>query len=431
MKTPSAKHFNMNWLKAAIFAAFCFLATASHGQLPAEPVKLGQLEVEVKLLRAEMALVDGRLQVARELLQTVEPQLRFYPLYRPRWTRLRQQLEDMPAPAHGSVSAHGPPPFSCSRPFVALLPLSGSLGEAGQAIVNALKIAGCAPVDVLDTELFDAEALREMVALYRPEWVLGPLRPNRVDAWVEQAPEWPTLLLGRSRSGVPCPVCFSLTLRPQDQLHGVMEDIVGTSGPNLVLVPESLREQIPALQQLSSRSAWLFFHHRLADALQSRLGIQASRSRSRYLQHVLGHPVQSVPRARGDLFSVVMIGSQAQAQQVGALLDFWQVSTRFVWLPSRLQRALPRALRDETWPVMVAMLPPFAWQTDGDTFETGMFRALGESVVKRLQAKSDQVVMTPLGRMEWIDGQLKVTFVPYVHERGTQWQPLMKTLSDE
>jgi hypothetical protein len=65
------------------------------------------------------------------------------------------------------------------------------------------------------------------------------------------------------------------------------------------------------------------------------------------------------------------------------------------------------------------------------TFQTGMFRALGESVAKRLQAEPTQAVMTPLGRMEWIDGQLKVTFVPYVHERGTQWQPLMKTLSDE
>ncbi len=417
------------WLKAAIFAAFCFLAAVIHAaDVEDTTASLSRIELEVKLLRAQMALVDGHRAVARTLLESIEPQLAHYPAYQARWQTLMNQLGTHPSSSTADLSADGPPPFRCTDPYVALLPLSGPLGKAGQALVEGLKAANCVPLDTLDTALFDAEALQQMVALYRPAWVLGPLRANMIQAWVEQAPTWPTLLLGRNRSETPCTHCMALSMRPLDQLlQGGWLETVPT--PRRILVPERFEEAVPASMRMQGDVS--FYSHALAEHLRTLLGVQASVNRSRYLQHVLRHPVESVPRARVDLQAIVLLGSLAEAQQAAALLQFWQVPSRFIWLPTRLSHSLLQVFDGSSWPPMVALLPPFVWQVQEDSFETGMFRALGESVAKRLQTDPAVAVMTPLGRMLWRGETLNVTFVPYVHRQGRRWRPLVSVPTDD
>jgi len=415
------------WLKAAIFAAFSVLATAVQAERLDQPSALSRIELEVKLLRAEMALVDGHQTVARKLLQEVEPQLMHYPAYRPRWKALMDRLPSAQPRSTASLSFSGPPPFSCAEPYVALLPLSGPLGEAGRALVQGLAAANCAPEDTLDTALFDAVALLQMVNLYRPAWVLGPLRPAVIEAWTALSPRWPALLLGRIPDSLSCPQCMTLTMRAVDQLlQGGLLDAV--PAPRLVLVPERFRDEVPAIMQ--AQEEWHFYSGAIARHLREWLGIEESRARHGYLQHLVGRPVKHVPRARADLQTLFLIGSLADAQQTAALLQFWQVPTRFVWLPASLHRAIPRSLVDASWPTMVVFLPPFSWQTEADTFETGMFRALGESVGRRLQVEPADTVITSVGRMSWHEGTLNVTFLPYFHEQGKHWRPLMWVPTD-
>ncbi len=416
-------------LKAAIIAAFSILAAPTMAEdVPLATDSRAPVEIEIKLLQAEMALLDGRIAVARDLLRAVKPYLGHNPAFRSRWKALMAQVEQVPPSPSVSISENLRNTFSCQKSYIALLPLSGPLEEAGQVILHALKEADCVPLDTLDTELFDMEALRQMVALYQPQWVLGPLRSDRIQAWVEQLPAWPTLLLGRMPRSTSCVNCVALSMGPVDQLRHLMPHLP-VSEPRLVLLPQAFRsERLPDPSPTEKRA---FYKHPLNRSLAQFLGVDASRKRIGYLQHLLHHPLQSVPRARRDLKTTLFVGSLDDAQQTAALLQFWQVPTRFIWVPTHLNPAVPRVLTDTIWPPMVVILPPFLWKIDQENLETGMFRALGHSVAIRLKADPAEIVMTPLGRLQWKEKTLNVHFIPYGHTRGRRWQPLKRAATVE
>ncbi len=374
----------------------------------------------VRFLKAQAAYEQGDLRQARRLINEITPWIPEGHVLHSRLRALRdrvdraQRLRVAPVErveSRGTVievesEGVGQVPwawFSADRPYLALLPLSGRYGAAGRAMLATMRAASAfRPLEVIDSALFDASELKQLIDAYGPAWLLGPLRPETAAALAQAGVSQPMLVLA---SRCPESVVRCVPLVPSLQAAFLRQGRLQLQRRrSLLLVDTSRWMALPLSQRepiIAAAAETVLLDEKSADAvLRDRLNLSASQARIGWLAHQLGHGLVSRPRPRGDYEQVVMFTSAQQAYQVASLLRYWGVDTPLYWFPSRPPsfRLLDRQL--STWPAMTAWLHPFLVSKSPQYSNFGIFHATAQSVVRVLGARPDTEAVLPIGWLE-------------------------------
>ncbi len=237
-----------------------------------------------------------------------------------------------------------------------LLPLSGPLAEAGQAVRDGLFAAYYAQpehmqlpaIEVYDTRGQPEQAGRayERAVSDGASFVIGPLSKEAVAAVAEQVPQNPDLpvlslnylpgnegrLAGEQQSQPPEPL-YQFGLLPEDEARQAAEAAIQNGHYNaLTLVPGSrwgermagafaarFEELGGVVLESGQYNAEATDYGR---AIQRLFNLDASYTRERQLQSTLGQNVNFEPRRRQDVQVVFVAAMPRQARLIKPQLDF-------------------------------------------------------------------------------------------------------------
>lgn len=101
--------------------------------------------------------------------------------------------------------------------IVLLLPLSGQLAASAksfrQGFMTALLHSGNTDisVDTVDTSVYNADALKNILHERKPDWIVGPMGRGEIQAFVKLNLPYPAIVLGECEGSLPADTyCFSL-----------------------------------------------------------------------------------------------------------------------------------------------------------------------------------------------------------------------------
>lgn len=227
-----------------------------------------------------------------------------------------------------------------------LLPLSGRLAPAGQAVLEgylaahyAARISGGAALDVLvlDTDAFDSASSAYLAAVNnQAQLVVGPLdKPDVVElTGLPQRPV-PILALNRVEQDIPAAgaAMVQMALAPEDEARSVAGLAFGTGARNALVVRpsgawgdevetalrqrwEQLGGKIVAVADFTDRD-----DH--SDSLKAALGLTDSEARADRIEWLFNAQVEATPRRRQDADVVFLLArNAAQARSIKPLLAF-------------------------------------------------------------------------------------------------------------
>jgi len=442
--------------RAGFFLVVAFCSTASFAVMvpPSNQdieLQIQFIDQEILLLRAELAQSNQDVPAFKRYLKQLNS-LNLAPVFNSRFKALQAHSQFLIAQSKtesdgvGAVESKASYRFkqpSESSEVMVLLPLSGDYGEAGLAILDGLKTAW--PLDkmfrVIDSGLYDSmNELWELVKLYQPDFIIGPLEKTKVNAWQSLDVQIPTLYLNQLENyrahekGVSPSKGLGL-----DQLKSFAE----TLGISHVLV---LSDSSQGAQNLQSefQQAWLkdgersyesvIIENNVHQSMANALNVQHSITRKNWVQKTLDEELEFEPRARQDLEAVIYFSSIDEAIQIKPLLDFYHLNSAFsLWYPSTYPTAEELLSQQHNWQQTYAFLPPYLVQSNGNVNElpiqssthnvsseqssvskSGLFYALGELVAEivknpRINLVNQPLAVSPLGALITNkDGRLSV-----------------------
>lgn len=239
------------------------------------------------------------------------------------------------------------------RPKVAiLLPLTGPLASAGNAILDGYMTARAAeydsqsidPVDPLapeEIQIYDTNA-KSMYSIIKElsqgdfDLVIGPLDKARVEDYANLMPDIPTLALNDlpldSLINPESPI-LGLSLNIEDEaIQAAIRARQEGHQKAMVLVPNSewgdragfafsdyWKEEGGEVLDFSSYGD----NATHADLLERKLQVDQSNSRKQALQGLLGKNLEFTPRRREDIDALFLAASPSQARQLKPMLAFF------------------------------------------------------------------------------------------------------------
>ncbi|MBN2864629.1 MAG: penicillin-binding protein activator [Thiotrichales bacterium] len=411
-------------LAAAVFCcAFGFYSAASFAVIvpPSNESLEAQIEFidqEILLLRAELAQSNQDIPAFQRYLQQLNALNNLAPIFQPRLESLQQfnqQVSQLglkvPKEAKLAENIEFKMPSEGSQVLV-LLPLSGDYQAAGQSILQGLQAAW--PLNkaftVIDSGLYESmNELWELVKLYQPDFIIGPLEPNKARAFQTLAVQVPTLYLNQldtyraNEKGLSPSKVLGL-----DQLKA----FVDTLGLERVLVLSDASNSALSLQN-GFQQAWSTLEgHRTFEAVNldkgvhqsmaKALNVQRSNARKNWIQKTVGLELEFEARARQDIEAVIFFSSIDEAIQIKPILDFYHLNSVFsLWYPSTYPTAEELLSQQHNWQQTYAFLPPYLVQVHSDKMDSiaqdfstpindddlsvpksGLFYALGELVAE-------------------------------------------------
>ncbi len=222
-----------------------------------------------------------------------------------------------------------------------LLPLSGALAPAGNAVLEGILSAFYASASraetpphltIYDTEALPLELLTEILRSEGFDGVIGPLERDRVDQ-----------LVNNSRLGIPV-VALNQLSRPAENAIGIglavesearqIADRAALDGhhtaiimaPNSAWGGRSANTFATTWQALDQSVAAVLRYAGSADQaslLESALHLDQSNQRRSALQGLLGKQLNFTPRRRSDVDMVFLAASPDQARQITPLMAFF------------------------------------------------------------------------------------------------------------
>ncbi|MDG6773389.1 hypothetical protein QCB45_03515 [Thiomicrorhabdus sp. ZW0627] len=414
--------------RAALCCALILAAPAASLAGQEEKPKLSlqqqieQIDQEIVLLRAELARNNGDVEGLKRYIRELD-EMDLIPGYKARFELLKaflKEQENKPKPSVSvEASFHLP---DMNGTVVVLLPLSGEYSVVGETILSGLTEnwpLSKQPV-VLDTAIYDnLFELWELVKLYSPDFIIGPLDRSRSLAWQALNTNIPTLYLNQldhfnqNEKGLSPSKMSGL---PQ------LQAFIEKGGYNHLLVLKDRSEHSEKLEQ-KFQQAWLkenpytsyesiVVTDRVDQAVNTALNIQSSMSRHNWLQKTLQTRLEFEPRARQDIDVVIDFLSRGDAVQVKPLIDFYHLNrTLNLWYPSVYPSRLELQAHLGAWQQTYAFLPPYLTQMDDSDAEenvieskTGLFYALGELSAKivnnfRILEPEQIIEYSPLGEL--------------------------------
>lgn len=395
------------WLGVALnVVALCVPAASLADTIPLPPSALQeqieQIDQEIILLRAELAQGNGdRVEVERYLRQlramTLPPA--FKERIQQLETFLMQSERVEPEPSATETAFKLP---DTNSTVVVLLPLSGDYAVAGERVLEGLRAQWpfSKPFEVLDSALYDnLFELWELVKLYAPDFIIGPLSREQAQAWQALKTGIPTLYLNQLDTYQANEKALSPSksdgLR---QLHS----FVNSYALQHVLVLAEPAQPARNLQKKFQQAGWdlqrgddswvetAVVEHSLDQSLHRALNVASSEGRKNWLQATLHTELEFVPRARQDIDAVISFLPLEAAMQVQPMLAFYHLNEALnLWYPAGFPSASDLLASLPFWQQTYAFLSPNSVhnprssQADNNQYDkTGLLYALGELAAK-------------------------------------------------
>lgn len=228
-----------------------------------------------------------------------------------------------------------------TRQLALLLPLSGPLAGAGDALVGGFLAAWYADtdsgvaVDVLDSRRFASAAEGYRAARERgASLVVGPLDKGQVDNILAAADAAvPVLALNRATGGGANPAVLKLSLAPEDEAQQLARIAFAAGQRRALLVrpkgawgermQSTLRAHWSALGGHLSGVAIYAERGGYSNALRAALALDTSAARARRLGALFPGTLETSERRRADLDAVFLLTrNSAEARAFKPLLDY-------------------------------------------------------------------------------------------------------------
>lgn len=367
--------------------------------------QIEQIDQEIVLLRAELAMQHADLEALRRYVKELE-QMTLNPGFAARLEGLKAFLA---APPEREPSVETPewlPAFqwpNADSQVVILLPLSGKYEMAGQSLWEGLQAHWPfnKPPVVLDSALYDnAFELWEWVKLYSPDFIIGPLDKARIQAWQALRTGVPILYLNTLDSYLS----NEKGLAPNRE-EGLtqLRAFVEASQYRQLLV---LHAQEPGAQKLAdswqqhmagaySLDNWVTqaVDASVHQSVQQALNVASSIARKHWVQRTIDTDVEFVPRARQDIEAVIHFLPMQQAVQVKPLLKFYRLNrVASLWYPSQEPQSNDLLALLPSWQQTYGFLAPYLTTVaenepseEGPDLKTGLFYALGGLAAESLR----------------------------------------------
>ena len=249
-----------------------------------------------------------------------------------------------------------------------LLPLSGALAEAGQAVRDGM-LAAYYRSAATDTELrfYDTGDGAERIAeLYRralaegAQQMIGPLTKESVAALAGLAPlSVPVLALNTLDTAIPAPAqLYQFSLSPEDEAGQVAQRAWRDGHRRaLVMAPEGTwgdRLQQAFTEHWTTLGGTLLEVQRFgedqrgySDRVRELLNIDASERRRQSLSRLLGQQPEFEPRGRRDADFLFLVAGATQARLLRPLLRFHRAGQLPVYTTSQIHDGLTNPGADQ------------------------------------------------------------------------------------
>lgn len=359
------------------------------------------IDYEILLLRAEIALRNAQrglfLQYMQQLGQQKTP-----PQFVARLEQLRQQLAQIDVREDAEVVQIGFDTANKAQNIVILLPLSSAYAEAGQAILEPIQQAYAdRRVYVLDSDLYeDMTELWELVKLFSPDLIIGPLERNKAEAFYAQNVQTPSVIFTSIQAHYP--YLRSLAPSAVSYLKGLEPLLTEVDWHRIGWVTDSS----PLSEDFVVELAAFYSAQGIDDSVVrteplqagvdrtlSRLfGVEQSNARKNWLQRTLGRQLEFDAYVRADKRLVVAFLSHQQAIQLSPLLDYYGRNLPVIWVPSQLPEMRMFKASLDSWQSTHALLPShfvFEYrqpdQKSDENINVGLFHAMGEMTIEMVR----------------------------------------------
>ncbi|BBP43992.1 hypothetical protein [Thiosulfativibrio zosterae] len=424
------------------------------------------LDLEILLLKAELAQKNGALQEVRAYLTEIHKNP-IPPFLQARLGELdaySQAQEGTPEVAKQAFE------FKPENPLI-LLPLSGPYQAAGEQVLAGLKSGfPDKELQVIDTAIYDnAFELWELVKLIKPSFIFGPLRPEFAQEFAAFDTQIPTLMLNEITTNHSYVKYFTPSRTAQIpglvkliQKNGFHRVLLLSAGNQLAQTQAFLQAQAQLPPDMSYEVLQAPIKVSIDQTLEQHLGALLSESRRVWLQKTLDEHLEEGVRARQDIDLVLSFLPFRSAMQVSPILSFYHLnSVAHLWVPTGLPSVEIFSANLPFWQETQAMLPKFyvdqvaatiaanpsqssfdtaklpltsAETVDKETLNSsvhtvGIFYALGQvaaEIVQKMTASPLQQMPTSLGQVQWdVDKNIQLTPSFYWLDKGsfTQQNP--------
>lgn len=444
------KRFTRSSLLAAITATFALFSQPTLSidfYDPVAPVveplseanskqQLQLLDLEILVLKAELAQKSAEPLAVKNYLQEIAAMPGAESLSE-RINRLKNYLQNQP---DAFAAPKVPFVFNPDNPVV-LLPLSGPYQTAGNQILAGLESRfPYITLNVIDTAIYDtAQELWELVRLYQPSFIFGPLRPKFAQAFAEIDTQIPTLMF--NEVATPHTQVRFLSPSRSAQMTNVVNRFYEQGYRKILLLSSSkdtpqLQAFINAADKITDPERFNIvkapFKISIDQALEQGLGALGSIGRHVWLQKTIGERLQESIRARQDIDLVVSFLPFRSALQVTPILSYYHLNqVLHVWIPSDLPSAEVFASNLPFWQSTLALLPDFYINQvteflskkalfvnanqpnavinlaeESQMEPVGIFYALGHvaaEIVQEMTVSPLHQIPTSLGRVRWDD----------------------------
>lgn len=479
-------------LLLALLTGVATFATAEGGPIPANNIayepsiseKIRLLDLDILVLKAELARKKAQPDQVSAYLQEISKLQLTSAVSEDLEGRLASLSEYVMEHAQSSEAVQGQGVFEFNpSKMVVLLPLSGQYAKAGESLLAGIKqtltnkgLLQSNELYVFDTQMYDSMAsLWELVQLYEPSFIFGPLEKENVAQLYQLNTQVPTLALNLPKldhvEKIEQASFKMLAPNPKDQVEYLVEMIIQNGFSKVGL----LFDHSVQSQQLKYYfdQAWLLKQAQVASldegewvppkkphkqnepfvqietiqvddsldrGVHKLVGANKSEKRAGWLGRTLERKLVSQVRPRNDFDVVVSLLPSREAMQVSPLLSYFALSrVLHFWLPSELPPVDKFASAVGAWQPTLMILPDYFSRKLGqlnpnvikqplqetakisEESKVGTFYALGELAVEavtRLTDENQQKVDTVLGILSVKKGNFHLYPTAYWLDEG-------------
>ncbi len=428
------KLFQNHLIVSILFTISCYVyaeqAEFSDSQIPLSypsislDEQISLMDAEILLLKAELAMQNGELiSVSNYLLElsVVEMILRRTMLERLNTLRNQYALSKK----ESSLVAQDTVDFKADlSSVVVLLPQTGKYGDIGNAIVDGIdsQFSGhyfSENVRYFDTNLYDSmHELWELVKLYNPSFVIGPLSKEKTKELNRLNINVPTLYLNDIDDANY--YTRNLSLNRTNHLDSLVDYIIKNDDKNISILYDSSSSSINLKKQfllkwkkrinqdeeeLNPPLLFLQVNNSIDKTMEKLLNAKESQIRKNWLQRTIGVTLQHKERVRKDTDVIISFLPSVLSGQVQPMLQYFHLNfVEHIWLPSKLPFSEFFSKKVSYWQDTTAFLPYYFVEhiknnnknknkkvtgITQDNEQLGTFYALGQLVVKTIDKVSN------------------------------------------
>ncbi len=418
------QRFRKGFFKSAIIVisltATFAIAADNEFNLGEVDAQIKLIDIEVLILRAEMARKNGQSQVVQGLLNQLA-KLNPPNSFLSRIEALKFYLTIAPAVILKETAF-----YFDTQNIAVLLPLTGTYAKAGNEILRGIesKMPEEFSLEIIDTAMYaNAFELWELVNLYQPSFIFGPLKKNLVAGMVGLNTGVPSLMFNQIPKKLLTNKSYIKYLSPSrlDDVSSLMKQILAQNYQSILMVIglDSRSQQLAkhferAWSKLPVEEQFEIIK-RPADKSMDKLlyqvlGAEFSTGRASWLQRTIDTPLDSRIRSRQDIQAVISFVPYRMAIQISPLLAYYDLrSVSHIWFPASLPSAKVFSKTLPFWYETQAILPFHQAQNLQSYLkdssikpDVGIFYALGETavqMVKKITTLNINQAITSVGKI--------------------------------